>query len=66
MTHTKILQIYRSICSLIEQRHLKQSLDLLDTFLSELHFGELYERKAEIEQTYRYMLSFSMEEIDDP
>ena len=66
MIHTKILQTYQLICSYIEQKRIKQSLDLLGVFLSDAHNGDLHEKKNELEQTYRHMLRFSIDGINDP
>lgn len=66
MVHAEVIKVYKNICSFIEQKQLIEAFNQLDILLDNLQWGEAVEKKEELQQIYRYMLSFTFEGVKDP
>ena len=62
----KIIQQHKQICSLISEKRIKQSLDILADMMAGSSTGELRDEYEKIVMTYRNMLSYTIEGINDP
>jgi len=54
------------VCKLISERKIKQSLDILEDMISVSSVGDLRDEYNDIVMTYRNMLSYTIEGINDP
>jgi len=66
METLKTLQQHKKICRLVSERKIKQSLDILKDMMSLASSGDLRDEYENIVMTYRNMLSYTIEGIDDP
>jgi hypothetical protein len=66
MEATKIIQQHRCLNKLVSERRIKQSLDILKDMISVSLLGDLRDEYNNIEMTYRNMLTYTMEGINDP
>jgi tetratricopeptide (TPR) repeat protein len=62
----KIIQQHKQICSLISEKRIKQSLDILADMMTGSSTGDLHDEYENIVMTYRNMLSYTIEGINDP
>ncbi len=60
-----ILQ-HRKVCSLVSEKRIKQSLDILADMLTGVSSGYLRDEYENVVMTYRNMLSYTIEGINDP
>jgi len=66
METLKTLQQHKKICRLVSEKKIKQSLDILKDMMSLASSGDLRDEYENIVMTYRNMLSYTIEGIDDP
>ncbi len=62
----KTIQQHKQICSLVSERKIKQSLDILSDMITTATTGQLRDEYSNLEMTYRNMLSYTIEGINDP
>ncbi len=62
----KTIQQHKQICSLTTERRIKQSLDILSDMLAAVSSGDLRDEYENLVMTYRNMLSYTIEGINDP
>jgi len=60
-----ILQ-HKQVCSLVSEKKIKQSLDILADMLTGASSGYLRDEYDNLVMTYRHMLSYTIEGINDP
>jgi len=60
-----ILQ-HKQVCNLVTERKIKQSLDILSDMIATATDGQLRDEFNDMEMTYRNMLSYTIEGINDP
>jgi len=60
-----ILQ-HKQLCSLVSERKIKQSLDILSDMIIGTSSGDLRDEYENLVMTYRNMLSYTIEGINDP
>jgi tetratricopeptide (TPR) repeat protein len=63
---TKVILQHKLLCKLVSERKIKQSLDILHDMISVSSLGDLRDEYNNIEMTYRNMLSYTIEGINDP
>ncbi|NLE36276.1 MAG: hypothetical protein GX622_14350, partial [Bacteroidales bacterium] len=63
--NTIILQ-HRSICNLVTHRKVRQSFDIILDMLDNVSVGALRDEFGELQMTYRNILKYTVEGIDDP
>jgi len=63
--NTIILQ-HRSICNLVIHRKVRQSFDIISDMLDNVSVGALRDEFGELQMTYRNILKYTVEGIDDP
>lgn len=66
MTLQEYKDIYQNICDCLAQRKLKPAFDKLEKFIHEAGQPLLMDEWRNLEQTYRYMLKYTVEGISDP
>lgn len=66
MKHDKIDQIYARLCDHITQQRLKQALDILQKMIVRTHSSDLLRQWEQYNQTYEYLLKYTIEGVDDP
>lgn len=66
MTDTEIRIRYEEIIGNLAERRLRPAFRRLGRLISENGFGEFYDEALNLEQTYRYMLQYTLEGIKDP
>jgi len=66
MNTTKIIQQHKKLCRLVSEKMIKQSLDILEDMISGTISGDLHDDYQTIAMTYRNMLTYTIEGIDDP
>jgi tetratricopeptide (TPR) repeat protein len=62
----KVILQHKLLCKLISEKKVKQSLDILQDMISVSSLGDLRDEYNNIELTYRNMLSYTIEGINDP
>jgi tetratricopeptide (TPR) repeat protein len=62
----KVILQHKQLCKLISQKRVKQSLDILQDMIPMSSLGDLRDEYNNIEMTYRNMLSYTIEGINDP
>jgi len=62
----KIILQHKLVCKLISEKKIKQSLDILEDMISVSSLGDLRDEYNNIVMTYRNMLSYTIEGINDP
>jgi tetratricopeptide (TPR) repeat protein len=60
------IQQHKRLCNLISEKRIKQSLDILADMISGTSSGDLRDDYDNIVMTYRNMLSYTIEGIEDP
>jgi tetratricopeptide (TPR) repeat protein len=66
METNKTLQQHKQICSFISERRIKQSLDILSDMIAVASSGNLRDEYENIVMTYRNMLTYTIEGVEDP
>lgn len=62
----KTIQQHKQICSLVTEKKVKQSLDILSDMLQGVSSGDLRDEYDNLVMTYRNMLAYTIEGINDP
>ena len=57
---------HKQLCRLVSEKRIKQSLDILQDMISISSLGDLRDEYNNIEMTYRSMLTYTIEGINDP
>ena len=66
MDTKKVIQQHKRLCSLVSEKKIKQSLDILSDMISAASSGDLANEYGDLVMTYRNMLTYTIEGIDDP
>jgi tetratricopeptide (TPR) repeat protein len=66
MDASKVIQQHKRLCSLISEKKVKQSLDILTDMISNSSSGDMRDEYDNIEMTYRKMLTYTIDGITDP
>ena len=66
MEVVKILQQHKRLSALVSEKKLKQSLDLLKDMIEHSSTGDLRDEYENIVMTYRNMLTYTIEGVEDP
>jgi tetratricopeptide (TPR) repeat protein len=66
MEITKVIQQHRKLCQLVSEKKIKQSLDILLNMISGTPSGDLRDDYENIVMTYRNMLTYTLDGINDP
>ncbi len=66
MTNREIVSRRQRIADLLSANRLKEALGQLEPMISETGLGEWQSRKEELDTTYKFMLKYTMEGIQDP
>ena len=66
MDIVKVTQQHKNICNLISQKKVKQSLDILANIITGTTSGEFKNDYENVVTTYRTMLNYTIEGINDP
>ena len=66
MDSSKVIQLHKKLCSLVAERKVKQSLDILSDMIIVSGSGDMRNEYNNIEMTYRNMLSYTLDGIKDP
>ena len=66
MDVSKVIQQHKRLCTLISERKIKQSLDILADMISFSSSGDMRDEYNDLEMTYRNMLTYTIDGINDP
>ncbi|MBP7038642.1 MAG: hypothetical protein KBB30_07030, partial [Bacteroidales bacterium] len=66
MDTSKIILQHKRVCKLISEKKIKQSLDILKDMILVSSLGDLHDEYNNIVMTYRNMLTYTIEGINDP
>ena len=66
MNTIKVIVQHKQICRLVSEKKVKQSLDILQDMIQVSSLGELRDEYNNIVMTYRNMLTYTIEGINDP
>lgn len=66
MTEQELKKRYAEICSNLATRRLKPAFDMLGKLISENGLGVYYDEYQNLEETYHFMLKYTVEGIKDP
>ena len=66
MDISKVIQQHKRLCSLVAEKKIKQSLDILTDMISNSSSGDMRDEYNNIEMTYRNMLTYTIDGIKDP
>jgi len=66
MNIATVIEQHKNICSLISQKKVKQSLDLLEGMLVYASFGGFRDEFEDYRMTYHNILKYTVEGVDDP
>jgi tetratricopeptide (TPR) repeat protein len=66
MDVAKVIQQHKRLCQLVSQKKLKQSLDILADMIINTSSGDLKDEYENIVMTYRNMVTYTIEGIEDP
>ncbi len=66
MTLQEINKYYQEICSNLAKRRLKPAFDLIGTLISKNSLGSYADEYRNLEETYHFMLKYTVEGIRDP
>ncbi len=66
MNTSKVILQHKQLCRLVSEKRIKQSLDILQDMISISSLGDLRDEYNNIEMTYRSMLTYTIEGINDP
>jgi tetratricopeptide (TPR) repeat protein len=62
----KTIQQHKKVCTFVSERKIKQSLDILSDMIASATSGHLRDEYDNLVMTYRNMLSYTIEGINDP
>ncbi len=62
----KTIQQHKQVCTLVKERKIKQSLDILSDMITTATAGQLRDEYNDMVMTYRNMVSYTIEGINDP
>lgn len=57
---------HKQLCKFVSEKKLKQSLDILHDMISKSSLGDLHDEYSNIVMTYRNMVTYTIEGINDP
>jgi tetratricopeptide (TPR) repeat protein len=66
MDVARLNQQHKKVCSLVSQKHIKQSLDILSDMITNASSGEHRDEYEKIVMTYKNMLAYTIDGIVDP
>ena len=66
MEVARVIQQHRKICQFVSEKNIKQSLDILSNMITVTSSGDLRDDYENIVMTYRNMLTYTIEGINDP
>ena len=66
MDVTKVIQQHKRLCTLVSEKKIKQSLDILADMISNSSSGDMRDEYDNLVMTYRNMLTYTIEGIKDP
>jgi tetratricopeptide (TPR) repeat protein len=66
MDVSKVIQQHKRLCTLVSEKKIKQSLDILTDMISNSSSGEMRDMYNDIEMTYRNMVTYTIDGIKDP
>jgi tetratricopeptide (TPR) repeat protein len=66
MDVTKVIQQHKKLCGYVSEKRIKQSFDVLTDMIAGSHSGELRDEYENLVMTYRNMLSYTIDGINDP
>ena len=66
MDTSKAISQHKKICGLITEKRIKQSLDILQNIVNQTSLGNLRDELEIIVMTYRNMLKYTLEGVEDP
>ena len=66
MDISKVIQQHKKLCTLVSEKKIKQSLDILSDMISYSSSGDMRDEYNNIEMTYRNMLTYTIDGIKDP
>ena len=61
-----MIQQHKRLCSLVSEKKIKQSLDILADMIANASSGDMRDEYNDIEMTYRNMLTYTIDGIKDP
>lgn len=62
----KTIQQHKYLCNLVSERKIKQSLEILSDMIKNASAGEFHDEYDDLVMTYRNMLTYTIEGINDP
>ena len=66
MDVAKVIQQHKRLCLFVSEKKLKQSLDILSNMIANTSSGDLKDDYENVVMTYRNMLTYTIEGIQDP
>ena len=66
MEISKVIKQHRKLCRFVSEKKIKQSLDILAEMIDSASAGDLHDDYNNIVMTYRNMLSYTIDGINDP
>jgi tetratricopeptide (TPR) repeat protein len=66
MDISKVIQQHKRLCTLVSEKKIKQSLDILTNMISNTSSGDMRNEYENIVMTYRNMLTYTIDGIKDP
>ena len=66
MDISKVIQQHKRLCTLVSEKKIKQSLDILTDMISNTSSGDMRDEYENIVMTYRNMLTYTIDGIKDP
>jgi tetratricopeptide (TPR) repeat protein len=62
----KTIQQHKQLCNLVSEKKIKQSLDILSDMIKNSSAGDFHDEYDNLVMTYRNMLTYTLEGINDP
>jgi tetratricopeptide (TPR) repeat protein len=66
MDISNVIQQHKRLCSLVSEKKIKQSLDILSDMISNSSSGDMRDEYDNIAMTYKNMLTYTIDGIKDP
>jgi tetratricopeptide (TPR) repeat protein len=66
MDISNVIQQHKRLCTLVSEKRIKQSLDILNNMISNSSSGDMLDEYNNIEMTYKNMLTYTIDGIKDP
>jgi tetratricopeptide (TPR) repeat protein len=66
MDISNVIQQHKRLCTLVSEKKIKQSLDILSDMISSSSSGDMRDEYDNIEMTYKNMLTYTIDGIKDP